>query len=272
MPEDTEEILDAIPMNPDGYTIVDTTSAERMESIPEIPIGELRIAPIAYVRKTDNWLNENPCQGFSVQQQRQCARRASPGSEYCVIHEAKHRSGAASPAFIHGRYARMPEDLKGKYEEAQADPQLMKLRNDVAFIETAFLANLEQMGGVNPGTQIEKAKVAWDKYQAAMRKKNPEKMADALDELGEILAAGAARQMRWKENLDLIERRRKLIEADTKQQLAMGQMVSADELYTILMAIQTLISDEIEDESVRRSIGDRFAELVTQRRGALSAG
>lgn len=272
MPEDTEEILDAVPMNSDGYTIVDATSAERLESIPEIPIGDLRIDSIAYVRKTDNWLNENPCKGFSVQQKRQCARRAQTGGEYCVIHAERHKSGSAHPAFKHGRYSRMPENLKGKYEEAQADPNLMKLRGDVEFIEVLFLQNLEEMGSVSPGIQIEKAKAAWDRYQSAMRKKNPEKMADALDELGAILNAGASTQAKWRENLDLIDRRRKLIEADTKQQLAMGQMVSADDLYTLLMAIQTLINDEVEDESIRRSIGDRFAELVTQRRGALSAG
>ena len=71
-----------------------------------------------------------------------CKRGAMAGRSVCYNHGGASPVGAASPQFKNGRYSKfLPERLRDRYQEAQRDPEILVLRDEVALAD-ARLADL----------------------------------------------------------------------------------------------------------------------------------
>ena len=108
--------------------------------------------------------------------------RAAPvaGRNRCRLHGgATPRGGAIGPAFKHGRYSRdLPTRLAARYREIQADQELRSLRAEIALVATRIV---DVLGQIETGR-------------------------------GE-----AADQAAWAQIYHLIDRRRRLVESETRQ-------------------------------------------------------
>lgn len=85
------------------------------------------------------------CQANSKQSGEQCKRSAVPGRAVCSMHGGKTPVGMASPHFKHGRHSKyLPISLAKKYHEAQDDPVLLGLREEILLIDVRINQLLDQ--------------------------------------------------------------------------------------------------------------------------------
>jgi len=91
------------------------------------------------------------CTARSKRSGQQCQKGATPGRIVCHMHGGKTPAGAASPQFKTGRYSKqLPVRLAARYQEAQADAELISLHDDVALLDTRLSELLEHLD-TDPG-------------------------------------------------------------------------------------------------------------------------
>ena len=141
----------------------------------------------------------------------------------CAKHGGKSLAGADAPAFRHGRYSRvLPSGLLALYEQARSDPDLLNLSDELALIDGRLS---EIFGRADPNDPI------------------------------------AIRHV-WIDAADLIERRRRLVDTETKRRLAGQQVITADQALVMLRFVQQAVDDEVTDPVTRRRIAARLQSLV----------
>src|SRR5918992_3542816 len=82
------------------------------------------------------------CRAKSKRSQVQCRKAAVVGREVCSMHGGKSLVGPAVNTYRSGRHSRyLPVRMAAKYQEAEHDPELLSLRDQIALVD-ARLADL----------------------------------------------------------------------------------------------------------------------------------
>lgn len=95
-------------------------------------------------------MNENIC-GAKTRQGTSCQRSPARGRKRCRLHGGATPRGRASPHFKTGEHSKfLPDRLIGRYEEAQADPHLRSLRQDIAILQVRIQELCQQLKHGSP--------------------------------------------------------------------------------------------------------------------------
>lgn len=205
------------------------------------------------------------CRAKSKRSGVKCKNWAMRGKDLCHIHGGKSLSGSSLPQFKHGRYSKsLPEKLAARYEEAQKDPELLSLRDDVALIDARLS---ELLGKANTGESAEawgrvrKAMVSLQKAEAGG---NPERVREARFALEDAVERGGADIEIWAEIGDHLERRRKLTESERKRLVQMEQMIRADQAMSFVAALVSSVKRHVEEPKTLAAISDDIRSIVSR--------
>jgi hypothetical protein len=149
-----------------------------------------------------------------------CKRAPVRGRNRCNLHGGKTPRGAALPQFKDGQYSNiLPVRLAARYEELIRDPEILRVRDDIALVVARVHELLSQLG------------------------------EEPSDDDRTI----------WSEILDGMEQHRKLIETERKTLISMRLMISAEELTTFLSAFlmesrNAITSNVTDPDDQRRTI------------------
>jgi hypothetical protein len=162
----------------------------------------------------------------------------------------------ANPAFKTGRYTTcIPDRLAGKYLEAQADPDLIGLRDELSLLDA-------RLADVLTRVDTKEAGVHWANASNALQRYNNTGDAGAMDELRASIGDGLSDYAAWNEVFSLIERRRKLCETETKRLAAMGQQITAERAMILVAAMVDIVRRNVTDPQVMRSISGEVNKLI----------
>lgn len=172
------------------------------------------------------------------------------------MHGGNNVLGTASGTFKNGRYSKhLPTRLAARYHEAQADPALLALREEIALAD-ARLADL--LARVDTG----ESGALWRQLREAAAK-TPADLAAMAD----LIVRGAADYAAWDEVGRVLDQRRRLVESERKRLVEAQQMLSAEQAMVLLAVVTDTIRRHIHDRDVLAAISADIGRLV-----ALPAG
>lgn len=155
-----------------------------------------------------------------------CRKRRLVGATACE-HHGGCSQGARNPAYKHGRYVTsIPGRFQAKYEQAQKDPNLLSLRNEIHLIDVRLRQVLEGL-------------------------------SEEVDREADL--------RQWRLVLDLIERRERVVASERKRLVEMQQVITLDQLRLLIDGTIAVIRAHVKDHTVLHNISAGIGKLLDQR-------
>ena len=193
-----------------------------------------------------------------------CKAKAMPNGR-CRMHGGKIPRGAALPQTTHGRYSKdLPTRLAARYEEARTDPDLLNLNAEIQLTYALLGEALKGMDHGESGRLWRELKATWDEFQEANRAQDKEASRLALVSMGDLIKRGVADAAARSEVLNIIERRRKLVESEGKRRTAMQQMITAERLMVLVAAVVDVVMRHVDDSATRAAISADIGTLLSR--------
>lgn len=189
----------------------------------------------------------------------QCRKHAVPGMEVCRYHGGLTPRGVASPHYKHGRYSKyVPTRLMERYVESVNDPELLNLSAEIALVDSRVADVLGRVDSGESGRRWRALGGLRSQFLTAQRRQDQEGMADALADILNGIRQGQADFEAWSEIVDLLERRRRLVESEQKRRIAMQLVVKVEEavgaMHQIADVVREAVLEHVDDGSVRRRV------------------
>ncbi len=193
-----------------------------------------------------------------------CKQAAINGTSKCRFHGGASLSGIASPTFKTGRYSKhLPARLAGRYAEAQADPNLLALRDEVALIDIRLGELVGRVDAAESAQRWKALQAAYGDLQVAVQSGDSAAFKAANTALGAAMQDGGQDYATWREIVELTEQRRKLVESEAKRLQAMHQMITSERAMVLLGAVTDVIRRNVEDRQVLAVISQEIRQLAT---------
>lgn len=205
------------------------------------------------------------CTAKSKQSGQRCKRHATPGRTVCNIHGGKTPRGHALPQTTHGRHSKdLPTRLAGRYEASRTDPELLNLTDEIALADALIEDARKGLDHGESGRLFAALKVAWDDLQHAQRGKDAAGVQAAMADIGALIRQGVGAYAARNETMDLVERRRRLVESEQKRRVAMQDMITSEKAMLLVSALLAAVNRHVDDASVRTAIAAEFGALTTR--------
>jgi ribosomal protein S15P/S13E len=174
----------------------------------------------------------------------------------CRFHGGRSLSGPAAPQFKHGRYSKyLPTRLLSKYKEAMADPDVLSLRSEIAVVDSRLQEVLERVYSGESGYMW---KQLGEVVQQLLSSRNdPEAMSGHINNLIAIVRRGNSDTAAWNEARNVIDQRRRLVEAERRRMVEAQQMLSTEQTLVLLTYLTSIIR-----ESVQKHTDERAGNLI----------
>ena len=186
------------------------------------------------------------------------------GKTVCYHHGGNTPSGFGLPQTTHGRYSKhLPTRLAGKYQEAQADAELLNLRSEIALIDARTSELIKQIDTGESGRIWQEARQAYHDLDAAMKDGDAAATAMGMVELDRLIRAGIRQYAVWGEIRASIEQRRKLVESERKRLVEMQQMITSERAMLLMAAVVSIIKEQVDDRDTLARISADIGKLVT---------
>lgn len=184
----------------------------------------------------------------------------------CRIHGGWRKRGVANHAFKHGRYSTaLPEKLRADYEAQRTDGDLLTLREEIALVDALIMERLRTLGSGQTGELWQQLQYRYNEARMAAALGEKARMQRHFAAMRELIEEGASPSSERRELLDLMERRRRMVETERRLLVEMGLMLSANDLLTTLAVVVSIIEEHVEDGKVRARIGNDIRRLVVAR-------
>lgn len=207
------------------------------------------------------------CQAHNKQGQ-PCGQPAIAGRKHCHYHGGKTPVGLAAPSLKHGKYSKyLPDRFIPTYEQAVSDPELLDLRNEISLFDSRLVDLIKRVDTGESGQ-------VWKSLQEARRDlltargkgaAGAQDMAKALDRILALIEYGLADWALWENIADTIERRRAVTATESKRLVSMQKMITAEEAYTLIIALTDCIRRHVTDRATLTAIQADFNSLVVAR-------
>jgi len=183
------------------------------------------------------------------------------GKEVCYMHGGPSLSGIAHPNFKHGlRSKYMPKRLLQKFQEAADDPELKTLNSDLAVASTRINELLTELDADTSGSLWDKTRGVFFEFMDASG--DPARANELLGQLRQLITRGAAMASKWRELGEWLDRRGRLVAAETKRMRDLQLTLTAAEAGALVAALMESVKRNVEDRETLRSIGQEFARIL----------
>jgi hypothetical protein len=170
------------------------------------------------------------CKATSKRTKERCRHHATPGREVCRHHGGRSLLGPASPSLRTGQFSKfLPSRMAADFERAVHDPALVTLRKEIATVDARIIDILKRVDTGEAGA-------IWVQAQ------------DAMATFGE-----------------LIDSKRKLVEAETRRVSAAAETLTADRAMLLLGVVVKILQKHITDRAVLGAIANEIQGTVLMR-------
>lgn len=192
------------------------------------------------------------------------------GKAVCYMHGGKTPHGFDLPQTKDARHSKyLPKQLLSIYQESQADPELLSVRQDIHLIDTLLNFKLQQLFDSEGNRQVASLK-AWEQVKVqlkdarfAYKSESYAGLELAFDTMEELANNSILYYETEREIKDDIERRRKLVETEQKITLQGERAISAESVMLLMAQVLEVIKTVVTDDRQRLEIAAGIQQLVT---------
>lgn len=185
------------------------------------------------------------------------------GRSLCYHHGGKNPRGIASPHWTTGRYSKvLPARLVARYGDAQADHDLLALREEIALLDTRLAEVLQRLDSGESGAIWLALRATYREYQVADAACKLVERDDAQTKLHDLIEQGLADYAVWSDVRTLIQERRALVESERKRLVEMQQYVTVERVLTLVTALTTSVKRHVQDRGALRAISNDLEALL----------
>ena len=192
---------------------------------------------------------------------RYCAR-APMRNGRCHLHGGKSLKGPASGTYQGKGFSKyFPSKKLGTiFARSFEDPELTRLRKDLAIVETRLVELIQSLNSQQNGTLWKQLR---SKHRELKRSKpTSTKAANLFKEITELVERGSNDSLIWNEIAKQIELRRRLLDSETKRVLAAHQVMTAEEVKMLIDAVATLIRENVKDRQALQKISEGLVGFI----------
>jgi hypothetical protein len=158
------------------------------------------------------------------------------------MHRGKAAIGPAAPAYRTGRYSKLlPRNLRGSYEQACQDQELLSVRGEVALVQARLDHLVARLHSGEAGSLWRTLKEEWAKLEAARRMPDgsakESAMRSAICALAQLIEAGAAAEEQWADIIELGERKGKLAAAEWRRLGDLKELIPKAQVITMMTTL-----------------------------------
>jgi hypothetical protein len=180
----------------------------------------------------------------------------------CYHHGGATPSGLANPNVKHGRHSKdLPTRLAGRYEVAASDPELLKLDSEINLLDALVNERLATLDTGESGAVWRELADLWSEIEKARRSNSITSMLAVLPQIGQLVTRGQADQAARQEILDMIERRRKLVDSEDKRRVRAQQVMTAEQAAVLVSVMADSVRRHVDDPDVRAAIARDIAAV-----------
>lgn len=206
---------------------------------------------------------QGPKCGAQTRQGGPCQQPAVSGGSRCRMHGGRSLKGVAHPNYKHGRYSDyMPEKLLHGYRRQLSDRNLLHQRDEIAAVDAMLFEALEKMSDDDsPGVWV-KLRRLWREAVEASDGGDARAAATKMSVIDELIRRGADYFDQREDVLYLIERRRRLVDSQSRREVQERLMISYEDAAAMYRDLADAIHDVVTDKAQVRAIAERFAEIT----------
>jgi hypothetical protein len=200
-------------------------------------------------------------------------RRAASQNGRCRNHGGASLPSIASPTLRTGRYSKhLPTRMASRYREAQDDPELLVLRDEIALLDSRLSDVLSRVDTGESGAIWAELQKSWQAFSLARSAGNVPRMTELLAEHEALLTRGRTDYAAWAEVGSLLDRRARFVESERRRYVEMQQMVALDQVMLFLGAVTDVLRRHVTDRDTLAAIGRELDVLADGQPRAALAG
>lgn len=189
----------------------------------------------------------------------QPCRQHAMANGRCRMHGGASPSGLAHPNTTHGRYSKhVPTRMLANYEQAQQDPDLLNLREEIALLDARLSDLLRRVDSGESGRLWKDLRTAAKAYRSG---DEDQQMQSLLDMLA-LIDRGYMDTQAWGEISSLLEQRRKLVESERKRLVEMQQMMTMSQAQLLIARLYDVVTQHVSDRTTLAAIGAGLQALA----------
>jgi len=183
----------------------------------------------------------------------------------CYHHGGATPRGHALPQTTHGRYSKdLPTRLAARYQEAANDPDLLQLDSEIHLTDAMIRDRLSTLDTGESGRLWKALRQEWSAFALARRQGDTAGMTESLAQIEALINRGVADWSARQEVLDMVERRRKLVDSEGKRRVQMQQMITPDRAMLLVSALADTVMRHVSDADIRAAIARDVERLITR--------
>lgn len=191
---------------------------------------------------------------------RYCAKWPSPGRVRCRLHGGADGTGAP---LKHGRRSKLlVQRLRPMFEQALRDTTLIELHEDLAVVEALIADTLKELNETGHAAMWHEAITQMERMKQAAREGDTSTLEMSLMMLESVLKNGSGNASREERVLELIERRRRLVETEARRLRDAERSLNEREAMGFMMALLSAVENRVKDAQTRKLIAYDFQMLI----------
>jgi hypothetical protein len=193
-----------------------------------------------------------------------CQRTPVAGRSRCRAHGGASPLGRAHPCFKTGRFSKiLPKDLRRSFAAAAADPELTSLVGEVALLECREIQLMQALGeGSGPAGIAQEIRARFADLKAAIRSKNENAAAAALNTMEQLLDAKGDQEAVWAQLMRVAKDKAHLASLEWKRQVDLRQVMTAAQAMVLVQALLSVVMRAVEDPEIQLEIHRGIAKLL----------
>ena len=200
-----------------------------------------------------------------------CQRAPMPNGR-CYLHGGKTPGGIASASWKHGKYSNaLPNRMRADYEASLRDQDLLSLRHGISALDALVLDVIRVLDTGESGSLWAEVQSMKRTYEAASKAGNRIGAQTALEKMFAAIEHGASDARNRAEIAELLDKRRKLGDAERRRLIDMERFVDIATVTNALTVVLVSVRDGADcyitnsadrrafltgvDAAVRRALG-----------------
>lgn len=193
-----------------------------------------------------------------------CKKPPVKGRNRCRLHGGAQKRGAQHHSFKDGRYSKLlPARFLAEYERSRQDPDIMRLRDEVALVDVRIKELVGKLDTGETGEAWRKLQQLTGAYTEAKGEKNPEAQIEAAEKIVALIQAAGSVFSAWNEINMQVDVRRRLVETESRVMINLSSHLTLDNVGTYFAALTAAVKAEAPEDVIQR-IQARFAALTSQ--------
>ncbi len=181
----------------------------------------------------------------------------------CRMHGGTSLSGHASPSFKHGRYSKyLPTHLSDCYKKAVDDPELTDLRDEIALVTMYIQERLEKLRTGESAELYTVLGSLLDEFDNAIENEDFAESRRVIDLMKVTVRQGIRSYKQYEALQPMIEQRRRLVDSEARRLKDMGQTISLEQAYGLMLLIADIVKTHVTDQDTLAAITRELAEVA----------